>query len=115
LRCHGGFGSVITPRHPSHGGDFACPVFSLRCESAAIAMALIKHTRLFQTTVSFGSVKSSVCLPLRMSHASASVQEQREGGITENLLRISVGIEDAEDLIADLNQALARVRVRTPC
>jgi cystathionine beta-lyase len=49
-----------------------------------------------------------------MSHASASAQEQETGSITENLLRFSVGIEDAVDLIADLTQALAQTRVKTP-
>jgi cystathionine beta-lyase len=67
---------------------------------------LVEALSLFRIAVSFGSVTSTVSLPCRMSHASipAAVREQRE--LPEDLVRLSVGIEDFEDLRADLAQAI---------
>jgi cystathionine beta-lyase len=112
LRSHDRFGTVITARDPRSGADIECPVFALRTGCPSLAEALVQNTELFQTTVSFGSVKSSVCLPLKMSHLSASKEERERSAITGDLLRFSVGIEDAADLTADLDQALLSHRRR---
>jgi cystathionine beta-lyase len=58
--------------------------------------------------VSFGSVNSSICLPGSMSHASVPPEVLTERNLPADLLRISVGIEDEQDLIADLDQAIQR-------
>ncbi|SPW90820.1 cystathionine beta-lyase [Enterococcus malodoratus] len=61
--------------------------------------------------VSLGGVESILSYPVTMSHACVPKEEREKQGITEGLLRLSVGIEDTEDLIADLEQALAKVRI----
>jgi cystathionine beta-lyase/cystathionine gamma-synthase len=66
-------------------------------------------TRLFTLAESLGSVKSLLCHPPTMTHASVEPEVRRRNGVPDGLIRLSVGIEDAEDLIADLDQALARV------
>ena len=56
--------------------------------------------------VSLGGVESLICSPARMTHGSLTPRERCELGITDDLLRLSVGIEDLEDLTADLCAAL---------
>ncbi|KAL9150817.1 hypothetical protein ABFS82_11G013100 [Erythranthe guttata] len=81
-------------------------VLSFLTGSLALSKHIVETTKYFTITVSFGSVKSLISLPCFMSHASipAAVRESR--GLTEDLIRISVGIEDVNDLIADLDNAL---------
>jgi cystathionine beta-lyase len=66
----------------------------------------VESTRLFSIAVSFGSVGSSISLPCRMSHASIPQELRERLGPPPDLIRVSVGIEDPEDLIADLEQAM---------
>jgi cystathionine beta-lyase/cystathionine gamma-synthase len=68
-------------------------------------------TKLFTLAESLGSVKSLLCHPATMTHASIEPEVRRAAGISDSLIRLSVGIEDAKDLIADLEQALAQVQV----
>ncbi|HEY0554850.1 MAG TPA: PLP-dependent aspartate aminotransferase family protein [Thermoanaerobaculia bacterium] len=67
---------------------------------------IVEAARLFSIAVSFGSVGSSISLPCRMSHASIPAELRGRLGPPPDLVRLSVGIEDADDLIADLAQAL---------
>ncbi|MBI3854744.1 MAG: PLP-dependent transferase, partial [Planctomycetes bacterium] len=59
---------------------------------------------------SMGGVKSLLCQPATMTHASVDPAMRRQVGISDGLIRLSVGLEDARDLIRDLEQALAKVR-----
>ncbi len=70
------------------------------------AKQVAENTKLFFLTESFGGVESLIQHPQTMSHSSISPQAQQEAGITDNLLRISVGLEDVTDLIDDLRKAL---------
>ncbi len=66
--------------------------------------------RIFAFAVSLGGVESLICRPSTMTHESFSRELQEKIGITPNLIRLSVGIEDAEDLISDLQQAFDAAR-----
>ncbi len=66
--------------------------------------------KLFAFAVSLGGVESLICRPSTMTHESYSRQLQEKIGITPDLLRLSVGIEDAEDLIADLRGAIENAK-----
>lgn len=66
-----------------------------------------RKLKLIKPSMSLGGVESTVCSPARTSHRHLSPAELEKAGITSELLRLSVGIEDTDDLIADLRQALA--------
>lgn len=66
----------------------------------------VKALRVFLFAESLGGVESLVCHPATMSHATLTPQEREQMGITDGTIRLSVGIEDIEDLIEDLDQAL---------
>jgi cystathionine gamma-lyase len=70
------------------------------------AHAIATATTVFALAVSLGGVESLICSPARMTHASLSPAERRELGVDDDLLRLSVGIEDCADLIDDLESAL---------
>lgn len=78
------------------------------------AHAIAAATSIFTLAVSLGGVESLICSPATMTHGSLTRNERAGLGITEDLLRLSVGIEEAEDLVADLTQALdcSRGRVK---
>ena len=99
------------PSHPDHdvaGRLLAGPVGVLTLDLGSLdaARAFRRATRLFVPAASLGGVESLVSLPLETSHAYAPAEARRRDGITDGLVRLSVGIEDAEDLEADLMQAL---------
>ena len=71
------------------------------------ARTLARKTRLFQLAESLGGVESLVSVPALQTHASVPADLRRAMGVTEGLVRLSVGIEDLDDLIEDLDQALA--------
>ncbi|XP_004514725.1 cystathionine beta-lyase, chloroplastic [Cicer arietinum] len=80
-------------------------VLSFLTGSLALSKHIVETTKYFSITVSFGSVKSLISLPCFMSHASIPTAIREARGLTEDLVRISVGIEDVDDLIADLDNA----------
>jgi cystathionine beta-lyase len=104
------------PDHPLHavharqakGGG---PVISFTTGDADVSRRLVEATKVFAIAVSFGSVHSTLSLPLHMSHASTP-QHLRRDALGGDLIRLSVGIEAPSDLVADLDQALASARVR---
>lgn len=81
-------------------------VLSFETGSRALSRRVVEGARLFGVTVSFGSVNSSISLPARMSHASIPPEVRAARQLPEDLIRVSVGIEDADDLIDDLSAAL---------
>ncbi|XP_057722609.1 cystathionine beta-lyase, chloroplastic isoform X2 [Arachis stenosperma] len=99
------------PDHPGHDLHYsqakgAGSVLSFLTGSLALSKHIVETTKYFSITVSFGSVKSLISLPCFMSHASIPSAVRVERGLTEDLVRISVGIEDVNDLISDLDNAL---------
>ncbi|HVA01516.1 MAG TPA: cystathionine gamma-synthase [Terriglobia bacterium] len=102
------------PSHPQHalaarqmkgsGG-----MLSFETGSLENARTLLKSVRLCSLAESLGGVETLISHPASMTHASVPPEQRQRLGITDGLVRISVGIEDVEDLIADLDQALAKV------
>jgi cystathionine gamma-lyase len=74
----------------------------------AEARRVLSRLRIFKIAESLGGVESLVELPAIMTHASIPKEERRKAGLDDGLIRLSVGIEDVEDLIGDLQQALGR-------
>ncbi|KUG25709.1 cystathionine gamma-lyase [hydrocarbon metagenome] len=70
------------------------------------AKKVLNGVKIFALAESLGGVESLICHPASMTHASVPKDEREKIGITDSLVRFSVGIEDAEDLIADIEQAL---------
>src|ERR1700751_6012659 len=77
--------------------------------SLEAAKKLLNHVRICSLAESLGGVETLISHPALMTHASVPPEIQKEIGITQGLVRLSVGIEDVEDLIGDLDQALAKV------
>jgi cystathionine beta-lyase/cystathionine gamma-synthase len=73
------------------------------------ARRVAEHTRLFALAESLGGVESLIVHPAMMTHASVPSEMRQRMGVTDGLLRLSVGIEDVEDLYEDLERALARL------
>ncbi len=102
------------PSHPQHEiarrqqrGFGAMISFDLG--SLEAARRLLNHVKLCSLAESLGGVETLISLPAVMTHASVPPEVRQQIGITDGLVRLSVGIEDVEDLIADLDQALAKV------
>jgi cystathionine gamma-lyase len=100
------------PEHPQH--DLACRqmkgfggMIAIELGSADRAKRFVEGTRLFALAESLGGVESLVGHPASMTHASVPAEMRQAMGLTDSLVRLSVGIEDVDDLIADLDQALA--------
>lgn len=98
--------------HPDHAtarkvlsGGFG-GMLTLDLGTKARAVAFRRRVRLITPATSLGGVESLVSLPLETSHAYASAEKRRADGVGDGLVRISIGIEDAADLAADLRQAL---------
>jgi cystathionine beta-lyase/cystathionine gamma-synthase len=79
--------------------------FTLKDESEQAARKLMSSTKLFSLAESLGGVESLINHPASMTHASIPREERIKNGLSDSLIRLSVGIEDAEDLINDLEQA----------
>ncbi len=102
------------PSHPQHDlakrqqrGFGAMITFDLGSLDAA--RTLLNNVHLCSLAESLGGVETLISHPSSMTHASMPPEVRKENGITDGMVRLSVGIEDVEDLIADLDQALAKV------
>ncbi|NLE60148.1 MAG: cystathionine gamma-synthase, partial [Planctomycetes bacterium] len=101
------------PSHPQHelarqqmDGFGAIVAFRLRGGNSEVGR-FVKALKVFLFAESLGGVESLVCHPATMSHGALSPEERLQMGITEGTLRLSVGIEDVQDLTEDLAGALA--------
>ncbi|RAK67021.1 cystathionine gamma-synthase [Hymenobacter edaphi] len=116
LRQHPRVDKVYWPgleTHPNHqvarqqmrdfGGMLS---FVLKGDKVEDAVAVLEKFQLFTLAESLGGVESLSGHPATMTHASIPAEERRKAGLSDSLIRLSVGIEDAEDLIEDLAQAL---------
>ncbi len=104
--------SVCYPGLPSHSGH-AVAARQMSGFGAMVSFeyggdpaALLERVRLFAPAVSLGGVQSLIEVPALMSHASVPKERLAAAGVTERLVRLSVGIEDPDDLLADLAEAL---------
>jgi len=80
--------------------------FTLKGNHLEDALAVVKKVELFALAESLGGVESLIGHPATMTHASIPKQEREKSGVVDSLIRLSVGVEDVEDLIEDLRQAL---------
>jgi cystathionine beta-lyase/cystathionine gamma-synthase len=80
--------------------------FTLKDESIEAAKKVLSSTHLFSLAESLGGVESLINHPSSMTHASIPREERIKNGLSDGLIRLSVGIEDADDLIEDLNKAI---------
>ncbi len=80
--------------------------FTLKDDSVDVAKKLLSSTKVFALAESLGGVESLINHPASMTHASIPREERLKNGLGDSLIRLSVGIEDAEDLIEDLKQAI---------
>jgi cystathionine gamma-lyase len=99
--------------HPNHSiakkqmRDFGGMIsFTLKNDSMEAANAVLSKTELFSLAESLGGVESLIGHPASMTHASIPREDRIKNGLTDSLIRLSVGIEDVDDLIADLKQAI---------
>lgn len=119
LRHHPKVGDVYWPGfedHPNHDiatkqmRDYGGMVsFNLKSGLESDAVKVVSNTNVFTLAESLGGVESLSGHPASMTHASIPKEEREKTGVVDSLIRLSVGIEDQEDLLADLEQALANV------
>ena len=119
LKNHPKVGDVYWPgfeSHPNHAvakkqmKDFGGMIsFTLKDDAIEKALTFLKSTHLFALAESLGGVESLVGHPATMTHASIPKAEREANGLKDSLIRLSVGIEHVDDLIADLEGALAKV------
>lgn len=119
LKAHPKVGKVYWPGfadHPNHtiakkqmrdfGGMLS---FTLKDDSIEKAFSFMKSVELFALAESLGGVESLINHPASMTHASIPKDERIKNGLLDSLIRLSIGVEDAEDLIEDLEQALRKI------
>jgi len=101
------------PDHPGHAiakkqmrGFGGMISFTLKGNSMQEAFAMASRTKVFSLAESLGGVESLIGHPASMTHASIPKEVREKAGVVDSLLRLSVGIEDADDLIEDLKQAI---------
>lgn len=119
LKAHPKIGKVYWPGftdHPNHAvakkqmRDFGGMLsFTLKDDSLEKAIKLMESVELFSLAESLGGVESLINHPASMTHASIPKEERLKSGLVDSLIRLSIGVEDAEDLLEDLEMALSKV------
>lgn len=104
------------PSHPGHelakqqskgfGGIIS---FTLKDDTAEAATAFVTATHYFKLAESLGGIKSLLCHPAAMTHKSIPAEKRRAAGVSDSLIRLSVGLEETTDLLADLEQAFTKL------
>ena len=84
--------------------------FTLKNDTEEAATAFVTGTHYFKLAESLGGVKSLLCHPAQMTHKSIPAERRRAAGVADSLIRLSVGLEEVEDLIADLEQAFLKLK-----
>ncbi len=117
LQNHPAIGKVLWPGFENHKNhevakrqmrDFGGMIsFILREDNQDAAFRVLEKFKLFSLAESLGGVESLCGHPATMTHASIPIEERKKIGLSDSLIRLSVGIEDLEDLIVDINQALS--------
>ncbi len=117
LAAHPKVARVVWPgfeNHPNHAVAKkqmrmygAMVSFDLKDNTLEAAQKVLENTRLFSLAESLGGVESLIGHPASMTHASIPREERLKVGLTDSLIRLSVGVEDAEDLVADLERSLS--------
>jgi len=103
--------------HPNHDiaakqqlGFGGIVSFTLKNNTEDAARAVVCSTKLFKLAESLGGVKSLLCHPAQMTHKSIPAEKRRAAGVVDSLIRLSVGLEEVDDLIRDIEQALNKVQ-----
>jgi cystathionine gamma-lyase len=119
LRGHSKAGTIYWPGfadHPNHSiakkqmRDFGGMLsFTLKDDRLEQAIKLMENVKLFSLAESLGGVESLINHPASMTHASIPKEERIKNGLTDTLIRLSVGVEDVDDLMEDLDQALRSI------
>lgn len=117
LRGHGKVGRALYPGFEDHPGheiaarqmrDFGGMVsLVLEDDTVETAVRLMQNTKVFALAESLGGVESLVSHPASMTHGSIPAEVRHAAGLPDGLVRLSVGVEDVDDLVEDLDQALA--------
>jgi cystathionine beta-lyase len=85
--------------------------FTLKGNRMEDAFKFVSNTKVFTLAESLGGVESLIGHPATMTHASIPKEEREKSGVVDSLIRLSVGIEDADDLISDLEQAFNTLKI----
>jgi cystathionine beta-lyase len=100
------------PSHPNHAiakkqatGFGGIVSFTLKDDTEAAAIKFVTSTQYFKLAESLGGIKSLISHPANMTHKSIPAEKRRSAGVSDSLIRLSVGLEDAPDLVHDLEQA----------
>ena len=83
--------------------------FTLKNDSFTHALQIITNTKIFKLAESLGGVESLISHPASMTHASIPQEERKKNNISDSLIRLSIGIEDGDDLIHDLKQVFSKI------
>lgn len=102
--------------HPNHAiakkqakGFGGIVSFSLKEDTESAAAEFISHAKLFKLAESLGGIKSLVSHPATMTHKTIPAEQRINAGVSNSLIRLSVGLEDAEDLLEDIEQAFKKL------
>lgn len=104
--------------HPNHeiaaqqqSGFGGIVSFTLKHDTEDAAKTVVCTTQLFKLAESLGGVKSLLCHPATMTHKSIPIEKRQAAGVADSLIRLSVGLEDVDDLVKDIEQALKKSAV----
>jgi cysteine-S-conjugate beta-lyase len=98
LKQSKGFGGIVS--------------FTLKNDTEEAAVQFVTSTKMFKLAESLGGIKSLLCHPANMTHKSIPIEKRRAAGVADSLIRLSIGLEEAEDLIGDLEQAFQQLQLK---